>query len=155
VTLTIVEDLNPDGRAAHTHDNADGVDLNRNFPARNFDPRLAQDGATPLSQPESRTLAQLLGRDRPDLVIVCHAFHGADFINYDGPADADAQRFSTLSHMPVRSSSDLGYETPGSLGSWVGVDLQIPILTIEWRNASEPTNDWRASERAILAVLES
>ena len=42
VTLHMVQNLNPDGTAAGRRGNANGVDLNRNFPAENFsteDPR--------------------------------------------------------------------------------------------------------------------
>ena len=43
-TLTILEDDNPDGRALERVDNANGVDLNRNFPATNFDTQDPQAG---------------------------------------------------------------------------------------------------------------
>ena len=38
VTLWILQDENPDGSAANTRYNANGVDLNRNLPASDFDP---------------------------------------------------------------------------------------------------------------------
>lgn len=73
VTLTIVEDANPDGRAAKTRGNANGVDVNRNFPAPNFDPADPANGGTPLSQPESRTVYSLIEDINPDLTIVMHS----------------------------------------------------------------------------------
>jgi hypothetical protein len=153
VTVTILEDDNPDGRAHGTHDNANGVDLNRNFPSANFDATNPTFGRTPLSQPESRVLSQLFAATRPQLVIVCHAFEGAQFINYDGPARVLAARFAALSPLPVRASDQLGYPTPGSLGSFVGLDHHVPILTIEWLEGTDPSHDWQQTRRAILAVI--
>ena len=49
IDLWIVENMNPDGYAAHTRQNADGVDLNRNFPWhwRPLGPRGSQQYAGP------------------------------------------------------------------------------------------------------------
>ncbi|MDQ1447548.1 MAG: murein peptide amidase [Actinomycetota bacterium] len=153
VTLVIVEDDNPDGRVRHTRDNANHVDLNRNFPARNFDRTNSESGRTPLSQPESRALYDLIRRVHPDLVISCHASRGHQFINYDGPAKAIAERFSAKSGLPVEASNSLGFGTPGSLGSLVGIDRGIPILTIELLRGSSPTADWYAIRRAAVSVI--
>ncbi len=110
-----MEDANPDGRAARTRTNANGVDVNRNFPARNFDTTNPVFGGKPLSQPESRALLETIEHIRPDLVVVAHSWNGKTFINYDGPAGEIAQRFSQSSGLPVEESSAFA-PTPGSLG---------------------------------------
>ncbi len=139
VTLTIVEDINPDGRAAGTRGNSHGIDLNRNYPAKNFQPSRS-DGPQALSEPESRALKQLLDEVRPQLVMVAHSWGKkpsgpACFINFDGPAAGLAKRFGELSGYAVVPSEDI-HGTPGSLGSFVGIDRGIPILTIEYRARS-------------------
>jgi hypothetical protein len=153
VTLTILEDANPDGAAMNVRGNANGVDLNRNFPARNFR-RNRFHGGRPLSQPEARALHDLILRLEPHLVIVAHSWHDAHFINYDGPDAARvlAERFARLSGYPLRRSDEFA-ETPGSLGSWVGGELGIPILTLEYLRAREPVAAWEETRTAILAVI--
>jgi hypothetical protein len=151
VTLTIVEDLNPDGGEAGARSNVAGVDLNRNFPARNFEPSAAT-GPHPLSEPESRAFAALLAEVEPHLVVVCHSWNNRHFINYDGPAAALARRFAALSGYPLVPSTSFA-ATPGSLGSWVGIDRGIPILTIEWLKGKDPREAWAETRAAALAVI--
>ena len=148
VTLTIMEDANPDGRAAGTRDNANGVDVNRNFPASNFDPTNGK----PLSEPESRAVADTIGRIQPNLVLVAHSWAGRQFINFDGPARELADRFAASSGMPVEESGSFA-PTPGSLGSYFGRDLHIPILTIEVLKGSDPTAVWDQLRGALLQAI--
>lgn len=152
VTLTILEDANPDGRAAGTRGNANGVDVNRNFPASNFDTGNPEFGQTPLSQPESKTLVDVIDRSRPDLVIVAHAWAGNQFINFDGPAHELAERFSAFSGLPVQASSEFA-STPGSLGSYIGRDRGISVLTIEVLKGSDPEAVWERLEPALLQAI--
>ncbi|MEM7199203.1 MAG: DUF2817 domain-containing protein [Planctomycetota bacterium] len=151
VTVTIVDDVNPDGSAAATRGNAQGVDLNRNFPAGSFR-ASARHGAAPLDQPEARALHDLLLRLRPELVLVAHSARQGPFINWDGPADAAAERFAARSGYPVVLSDRL-HPTPGSLGSWYGRDLGVPVLTLEYRRGADPARAWDQTRDAILEAI--
>lgn len=151
VTLTILEDANPDGSAANTRNNPNGVDLNRNYPARNYLPGDSR-GAHPLDQPESKALHDLVLAERPHLVVVAHAWRNDHFINFDGPAQRHAELFSRLSGYRVKASDKFA-PTPGSLGSWVGRTLGMPILTLEYPRGGEPRALWRETKDAILAVI--
>jgi len=152
VTLTIIEDANPDGRAAAQRGNANGVDINRNFPASNFDTNEPSYGGAPLSQPESRLLFDVIDRINPALVLVFHSWVDKQFINFDGPARVIAERFSTESGMPLTPSSEFA-PTPGSLGSYVGRDRRTPVLTIEFLKGSDPKADWERVRSAVLNAI--
>jgi protein MpaA len=126
----IVPALNPDGIARGTKNSARDVDLNRNFPARNFSTTCRPGyfpGEAPLSEPETAALAGLLRRVPLLGVIAVHAPLAC--VNYDGPAQAWAEAVGAACGWPAQA--DIGFPTPGSLGSWIGVDLGVPILTLE------------------------
>lgn len=152
VTLSILEDANPDGRAANTRTNANGVDVNRNFPASNFDSTNPDYGSTPLSQPESRAVVAAIDRLTPALIVVAHSWYDREFINFDGPARAIAERFSMSSGLPVEASNSFA-PTPGSLGSYAGRDRGIALLTVEVRKGSDPRAVWQRLSNALLDAI--
>jgi protein MpaA len=126
----VVPALNPDGLARGTKNSARDVDLNRNFPARNFQTTHAAGyfpGPSPLSEPETRLLAELVDRAGVQAVVAVHAPFAC--VNFDGPAAAWAAEVAAACGWPARA--DIGYPTPGSLGSWLGVDRGLPVLTLE------------------------
>ncbi|MEM9803576.1 MAG: M14 family zinc carboxypeptidase, partial [Planctomycetota bacterium] len=133
--IRLYEDANPDGSAANRRTTDAGVDPNRNWPARNFRP-AAKRGPEPLSEPAVAAVhADLVAFD-PQLVIVLHSASRGPFVNYDGPAAGYAERFARAAGGAWTVEPSMGYETPGSLGSFMGVDRGVPILTIEFRRGS-------------------
>jgi protein MpaA len=104
VDAWIVNDLNPDGRAANTRVNAHRVDLNRNFPWR-WQPRfrpgdLQYSGPRVLSEPESRAAHRLILRVRPRVAIWFH--QALTVVDDSGGRPAVERRFSRLSGLPLR-----------------------------------------------------
>jgi murein peptide amidase A len=126
----VVPVVNPDGLARGTKDNARGVDLNRNFAARNWSrehPPGYFPGDQPLSEPESAALAALIDERAPRLIVSVHQPFGC--VNWDGPAASLAEEMARACGYPARAS--IGYPTPGSFGSAYGVDRGLPVITLE------------------------
>jgi protein MpaA len=140
--------VNPDGVARGRKNSARDVDLNRNFPARSFTTEHAPGyfpGPAPLSEPEARVIADLVARESIAAVVAVHAPFAC--VNFDGPAAAWADAVAAACGWPARG--DIGYPTPGSLGSRQGVDRGLPVLTLEL--PSGPLSGFRAAATAALA----
>jgi hypothetical protein len=132
--------MNPDGAMARkpTRTNANGVDLNRNFPTPQWarlaplywkertrrDPRRYP-GEKPLSEPETRWLHEEMERFRPNLIVSVHAPYGV--LDFDGPS-VPPQRLGRL-------YLDRVGIFPGSLGNYGGVHKNVPVVTIELSSA--------------------
>jgi len=140
---------NPDGKVHNKRYNAKGVDLNRNFEAANR-VNSKQTGLTALSEPESRAIKQVIQQYKPDRIVSIH--QPLNCIDYDGPARMLAKRMGQYCILPVKK---LGAR-PGSLGSYAGVTLGIPIITFEMLPADTQLNSqalWSKYGRALLAAI--
>ncbi len=156
-TLRVLRDLNPDGTAVYRRANARGHDLNRNWPARNFQPG-ATGGDAPLSEPETRALHQDLRAFKPQIVVVLHSISSGPLVNYDGPAEGLAAAFENAARSVSpewRVVPDMGYPTSGSLGSYLGVDQRVPVLTIEFRRGQDEATATAALRKGLAAVIQA
>lgn len=139
--------MNPDGvfnEQRPTRTNANGVDLNRNFPTPGWekeaprywvqrtkkDPRRYP-GRHALSEPESRWLHDELERWKPQLIVSVHAPYGV--LDFDGPF-VPPQRLGRLYLDQVGIF-------PGSLGNYGGLHKRVPVVTIELPSAIRTPTD--------------
>jgi succinylglutamate desuccinylase len=155
-TVAILPAVNPDGLAAGTRTNANGVDLNRNFPARNWRAATGRTshGTHPASEPETRAVVKALEYVRPTCIVSLHAITGGrQCNNYDGPARELAHLLAGFNGYPVQEY--IGYPTPGSLGTWTGADLAVPTVTLELPNMLSCHEAWQDNSAALLALIRS
>ena len=69
---------------------------------------------------------------RPKQILSIHS--DLKVVNFDGPAEEWAKQIAILTGYPI--SSDIGYATPGSFGTWAGIEHHIPVITLEVEKAS-------------------
>jgi murein peptide amidase A len=115
VRLWLVPELNPDGTAAGTRQNADGVDLNRNFPYlwQPITDPIYDSGPRPRSEPETRAAIALIRRIRPAVTISYHQHE--DVVNLSDGGDAGIpRRYAQLAGM---RATCLPF-TPGDASEW-------------------------------------
>lgn len=128
--LLFIPCLNPDGVKSNTRVNANGVDLNRNFPTKNWELTEKNNfygGQEPASEIETKFLINVIEEYKPELILTLHAPYKV--VNYDGDALNIAQKISEIIKYPVEAS--IGYPTPGSFGTWAGIENKIPTITLE------------------------
>lgn len=152
----IVPLVNPDGYECRRRRNARGVDLNRNFPTENWAPGAARSrmfgGPRPASEPETRAVIRTVQRFLPALIITIHSIGGGrQCDNYDGPGRKIAARMSRRNGYPVTAT--IGYPTPGSFGTWAGIERRIPTITLELPSQHSPRQCWEDNREALLHVL--
>jgi murein peptide amidase A len=138
-TWRVIPLVNPDGLKAKTRYNAQGVDLNRNFPSKdwatealkywetaNNKDKRRYPGPTAVSEPETRCLVKHIEEFKPDFIISIHTPLGV--LDFDGPKIGNPG-FKPLPWVGLGNFA-------GSLGRYMWVDNKVPVLTIELKGNS-------------------
>ncbi|MBR1943350.1 DUF2817 domain-containing protein [bacterium] len=122
--------LNPDGMKLNQRQNANGIDLNRNFPTKNWEKvedKTFYGGEMPNSEFETQFMVEVIEEYKPKFILSLHAPFCT--VNFDGDALEYAEKISEIIDYPVQA--DMGYPTPGSFGTYCGIERNIPIITLE------------------------
>jgi len=172
--LVIAPMVNPDSffKKPRSRVNARGVDVNRNFPTRDWQARAQKTwrdrfkadprrfpGHEPDSEPETRFQRDLIAGVRPLKILAVHA--PLNFMDYDGPTHLSLAQFPkdyVQECLKLRKSlkATSGGFFPGSLGNYAGQELGIPTLTLELPSAdpSKARVYWERFRSGIKTMIE-
>jgi len=140
----VVLALNPDGLLRGTRGNAAGIDLNRNFPSRDWERRTVvhhwtsetgqvtelHTGAAPASEPEAGALMALVERLAPPWVLAVHAPIGAVL-----EPDPTPLGRALVARTGLRALRGVSYPVPGAFETWArerglrATTLELPRIT--------------------------
>jgi predicted deacylase len=153
-TVLLVRCPNPDGLAGRTPYNMHGTDLNRNFPAPNWqDLNTVRSGAKPASEAETRVMMRLLSDFQPTLIVHLKDSRNDAVVNFEGNVQSQAEQVARIVNGQVVQG--LGEKTTGSLESYALNKLKCPSLTVLLAREASDQQAWAKNRDAFLAVLGS
>ncbi|MBX3040019.1 MAG: DUF2817 domain-containing protein [Bdellovibrionaceae bacterium] len=131
----VVPVLNPDGVKRKTRTNANKIDLNRNFPTKDWsesalalwrsktssNPRRYP-GEVGGSEPEVKCALHHIEEFKPDFIVSIHT--PLRVLDFDGP---NLKKKPNFDYLPWKSLGTF----PGSLGRYMWFERQTPVLTME------------------------
>ena len=157
--IVVLPILNIDGYRSQTRVNAHLVDLNRNLPTKDWTPTVTQakynPGSKPLSEPENQFLVKLLDKYKPGLIMSFHTWK--PILNYNGNCRDIAEYLHLFNKYEM--AGDIGYPTPGSLGTFGVEKYQTPVLTFECpelKTHRESLKDiWKENEEGLKQMFQT
>lgn len=147
--------LNPDGYKKNERMNGNGVDLNRNFPSKDWTsqndrgPRY-NPGTHAASEPEVKAVVELIEKEKPEAIFHFHSWEPC--VVYTGsPGKSYADFLSPGPRYPVRE--DIGYPTPGSLGQYGWQVHKIPVICLEEQEKINLSEVWSHFQKGFENLM--
>jgi hypothetical protein len=141
-TWRVIPVLNPDGVKYKTRTNANKIDINRNFPTKDWasgaidnwkrttksNPRRYP-GDMAASEPVTKCALHHLEDFQPDFIVSVHT--PLKVLDFDGPKVSPPPKFD---YLPWKSLGNY----PGSLGRYMWLERNTPVLTMELKENLPP-----------------
>ena len=154
LNLTIVPQFNVEGVIHRTRGNFRGIDLNRNLPAKDWSPEIKtpryNPGPSACSESENAGLVEYIEKKKPRLILSLHSWFPVLNVNGDCKKVAEALQKYT----GYKIDDDIGYPTPGSLGTYAGLERNCPTLTYEIERGLSAEKILEIHVPAILEALK-
>jgi protein MpaA len=155
VPWVLIPCLNVDGFSKGTRVNGRGVDLNRNYPSKSWQPTFEKEryfpGPNPGSEPEIQAVTKLIHQLKPRLIIHFHSWKPM-VVCAGEPGQKDAERLARSSGYKV--VPEIGYPTPGSLSEFGWFDHQIPIICTEEDDNTRIEDVWPNFGQGLREILQ-
>ena len=154
LSLILVPCLNIDGMIHRERRNINKIDLNRNMATRDWTSNVASEryfpGLESNSEPETRALISCLEIFKPNLIISLHSWK--PMLNVNGNCQAEAQAIAD--HTGYVIEETIGYPTPGCLGTYAGIERNMPTITYEIERGLDQQSVLRIHIPAIRMALK-
>ncbi len=164
-TIIIIPNSNPDGYAVGSRTNANNVDLNRNFPANDWQAEVQMPGGqnlpqgggnSPGDQPETQALMSYINSQSPRLVLTYHAVARVVISNDAGDSVSLGSKYGSDSGYRFTtdggSDAEFGYSTTGEFEDWLADKKNIPAILVELSSMS--ANQFSTHRTALMNVVQ-
>ncbi|MFN0132953.1 MAG: M14 family zinc carboxypeptidase [Phycisphaerales bacterium] len=156
-TIRVIRDMNPDGSATGARTNTRGVDLDRNWPTKDFFAR-DKNGRRASSELETATVHKDMLAFKPDVVVVLGSSVVGPVVRFQGPVRRWALEFASAARRvdpKWRFQPDPSEPVPGSLESLAGRDMGKAVLAIELGRERDAMTNAKALAEGLHGLTEA
>jgi protein MpaA len=107
-------------------------------------------GPTAGSEAETQALVKFLENEKPHFILSLHSWK--PLLNINGDCRGEAEELSR--HTGYIIEETIGYPTPGCLGTYAGLEREMPTLTYEVERGLDRASVLRIHVPAILESLK-